>query len=866
MSNHNTQLLLALAEQEKRKRQAQLLLALAEQEKRKRQAAEITTPTFADEVVRGMRKPIDFLAQAMSGVKPPEDTAEDTLGSRIGGGGVEALMTAVPLGAAFSKIQPALAGAGKVRAAIQGAVSNIGQTAARRPYSFAASETVLGGASGAGGYAAEQLFPNSDAARFVGEILGGGIAEPVKTGVVALGRGSVALARRTPVAGAVFRTWDEIVDSSSAVTAGARAAERTSRALAGQTPESAIAAMDEPLLPAARQLMTPAQLSNVPGLLSLEKSVINSTDTLREKSENQLAELNNILIDSLSRGSGEGARDIASNTRSDYFNLLNASVRIAAQKTDEQVTRMIPELGAENANRIARKELNSALDAAVKQEKEFFDLIDGTIPVSSFNTSTAYRELEIAAGIAGKVDLPVEARRLFGKKGKLKGVTTVSEMRTAQSMLRGRARAARVGANPNYNQARMYDNVADAITDDLAEITEDQADVISNAVSFSRQKNEVFRQGEVGKILRGAADSGDVIVDALTLTKTLGLNGPAGAQAYDEIWNAVNFAASQTNYQTTENMASAMEDFVKNEFIRRTVRNGVIDPKRVETFLRNNEETLRRLPALASDIAAAASARTAEEAQTALMKAGIKAFDDPLTSKAALLINKGPTTAFKAVFSARNPVLEMRKLVDMVNVDATGEGLEGLKAGVFTYLLDNVTDTNGIVSGESLTAFLKNNKNKAGISQLLSREEMTNLEILANTARRVDSARGATESLEGITRDKLSFAANTLLRLGGAFFGREVSTRFAGGNSLVIPAVLSSAAKQAGTALVLNPARRLLIASLSDEQLFRNVVLNAMVNRPLSKKGNQLLHAWALDALAREGYDLAKQEEQEKQQ
>jgi hypothetical protein len=538
-------------------------------------------------------------------------------------------------------------------------------------------------------------------------------------------------------------------------------------------------------------------------------------------------------------------------------------VRIAAQRTNEQLAKTIPELGAETANRIARKELNSALNAAVAQEKELFALIDGTTPVSSFKTSEAYRNLQIEAGIAGKENLPKDAARLFGKGGALKGETTVKEMRTAQSNFRGRARASRTGENPNYNQARMYDDMADAITEDISSIVGGQADIVSNAVNFSRQKNEVFRQGEVGKILRGAADSGDVIADALTLTKTLGLNGPSGAQAYDEIWNAVNFAASQTNYQTTENMASAMEDFVKNEFIRSTVRKGVVDVNLVETFLRNNEETLRRLPTLASDIAAAASARTVEEAQAALRRQGIKTFDDPLTSKAALLINQGPTTAFNAVFSARNPVLEMRKLVDLVNVDSTGEGLEGLKAGVFTYLLDNVTDTNGVVSGEALTAFLKNNKNKAGMSQLLSREEMTNLEILANTARKIDAARGAKESLEGITDDKLSFVANTLLRLGGAFFGREVSTRFAGGNSLVIPAVLSSAAKQAGTALVLNPTRRLLIDSLSDEQLFRNVVLNAMVDRPLSKKGNQLLNAWALDALAREGYDLAEQEGEE---
>lgn len=874
MSEQTKELLAAVEAERAARSGSSDMLSRIEQEKQRRSSVsqpapmQTTSGNFWNDFARGARQPVEFLAQAMSGSAPMRGievapAPPDTLGSRMGSTAVEAAMAALPLGALASRVQPAAQGAGAIRSTLQNIVSDVGRGFSQNRSRFLAAETGMGATSGAGGFIAETLYPESDVAGFVGEILGGAAPQVA----AAATRGTLNLAgraaRASPVTGAVLRTWDEIAKAKNPVTAGARAQDRFQRAIGDLTPQDIIARMDEEVLPEARILMTPAQLSGVPGLLSLEKSIINSTDELRQKSVEQLESLNNIIVNSLRGGSSDAARTGVERVRGDYLSLLNESVRIAALRTEEALQRLVPGAPAEHANRIARRELESALQAAVTQEKQLFGLLDRATPVNTENTRQRFREMQIEAGVAGAPNIPNEAARLFGKEGALGEATTLGEMRTAQSVFREGARAARVGANPNYNVARMYDSLASAITEDISNITGEQADIVAAAVDFSRLKNQVFGQGQVGKILRGASDSGDVTPDALTLKNTLGMGGAAGAQAYDEIINAVGFAATQADYRGYENIASTMEDYVKNEFMRSVVRNGEVNLGRAETFINNNQEILRRLPALSSEIAEAATARTAQEAQQILMRQGARMFDDPLTSKASLLINKGATEAFTGVFTGVNPSREMRTLVDIVNGDQTGEALQGLKAGFFEFILDKSMNNKGIVSGETLLSFLNNDKNKSALGQLLSQAEIDNLGVIARTAQRANAAQGAVESLEGITSDQLSRSADVGLRLLGGVVGREVSTLL-GGQSLVIPAVASAQFKKLGAAGLINPARRLIVDAMQNPALFRQVVLNSFVlKRPLNREGTRLLNAWASNALLSQGLSYVEGDQEE---
>ena len=843
--------------------------------------APAATPRLSSEIVRGFTERMQGPIQAISNIPPsarpalPTTQAEETVGSRMGQVAAESAMMAVPLGAAATRVGQAAQGAGAIRAALQNAVSNAGRSFSQAPARFITAEAGLGAAAGYGGFVAEQRYPDSDAARFVGELLGGvtasGAVEGAKRVVPAAARGTLNLARMTPVTGMVLRTWDQIANTANTTTAMPRAQDRIRRA-AGSSPLDIISSMEEELLPGARQLMTPAQLSGQPGLLSLERSIIETTDETKQRSLEQLESLNDLIRNSLTRGPSTAAAQAVEGAQRDYYTLLNERIRLAGVKTEEAIARLVPGAPAEQANRIARREIEEALGAAVTQEKELFSLIDGTTPVPTVNTQQAYRNLVIEMGEAGRDEIPTLARSLFGDNGRLvtregtpTATTTVQELRTAQSLFRSKAREARVGATPNYQQARMYDNLADAITDDISTITGDQKDIVANAVNFSRQKNEAFGRGEVGRILRGAADSGDTIADALTLQKTLGLGGPAGAQAYDEILEAAAFAANNTNYRSFENVAVVLEDFVKNEFMRSTIRNGTVDPSLVETFVRNNEELLNRMPLLAQDIQEAAQAQTAVEASEALRRAGIQTFSDPATSKAFTLVQKGPVQAFNDVFNSTNPSVEMQKLVDIVGADATGEGLKGLKSGFFEYILSTASNSSGAVSGDALLTMLRNDSFKTAMEKLLEPAELANLGVIARTAQRVEAARRATPSKEGVTGDKLGVFAEKALQIAGAAGGRRLSA-IIGGAPLQTPAFVSQLFVSLGNAGMLNPARDLIIAAMSDEKLFREVLLNNLIlGKPVTRRGKQLLNSWALVSLTDRGLPLITTSEEDEE-
>lgn len=840
-------------------------------------------PRFGAEFVRGIRNPVESLARSFSGDPAVRGSSlsrnvplptqadmdaraamPDTMGSRMGEAFAETAIAAVPLGALASKIKPAAQGAQGIQAMLRNAVAGAGASFRQSPTRFIAAEGVAGATAGGGGFVAEQRYPDSDAARFVGEVLGGAL--PTVAGAATRGAlGGVGfLARKTPVTGTVIRTWEQARESASLSSALPRVYNRFERAIEGTDANVVDARMDEELLPEARALMTPAQLSNTPGLLSLEKSLIDSTDTLRNKSVEQLSQLNQVIRDSFSRGASGSAQTAAERVERSYYNLLNERVAVAAQRANESIERLVPGVPAEVANRVARTELESALEAAVAQEKELFSRIVGSTPVTTTNARQAYRDVSVELGVAGRDELPELASRLFGREGSLGAETTVQEMRTAQSLFRSKARDARKGASPNHAQARIFDKMANAITDDIAQIEGDQANVVSDAVSFSRQKNEVFGQGNVGKILRGSADSGDLIPEALTLRNTLGLGGAGGAQAYDEIINAVGLAASTDGYRGFENTASMMETYVKNEFMRSVVRNGEVDMTRAATFIRNNEELLRRLPALSQEIQQATTAASGAEAAEALRRAGLKEFTNPLTSKAGVLINKGVTRAFEDVFSSGSPQREMQKLVDIVGADPTGEGLEGLKSGFFDYLLDSV-ETNGIVSGRLLIDKLKDPQFKGAAEALLERGELERLGVIARTAQRADAARAARPSVEGLSDTQLGRVAEVGLRVAGAALGRQLSGLM-GGATIQTPAIISSALRDLGTSGVVNPAKALVESALTDEKLFREVLLNNVIlGREMTAESTNLLNIWAYETLAKYGLESVKTEEETQQ-
>jgi hypothetical protein len=448
-------------------------------------------------------------------------------------------------------------------------------------------------------------------------------------------------------------------------------------------------------------------------------------------------------------------------------------------------------------------------------------------------------------------------------------LTTLKEMRNAQSQLRQIARNARQGADPDANLGRIADRLANAITDDL-EMAQGSSspENLANAINFSRAKNEIFSRGSVGRILRTASDSGDVVPEMLTLTRTLGQMGIEGAQATDDIIRAATFARESAGYAGSDNMAGALGSFINNEFILSATRNGVVDVNLAQTFLRNNLVLLDRFPEVRSAIESAVASGAARDSSEILRRAGIDTIDSPDVSKAIILMNKGTDAAFDSILASRNSILETRKVIQLMGKDETGNALEGLKQGFFDYLINKGTVGNTI-SGSELAAFVDTPKVRGLIDTLYSSQEKTRLYTIIRTAQRADVARAATPSVEGVTGDSISRAADSVLGILGAAYGRQVSTVL-GGATIQIPGMTASLFRNLGAKGLTNPAKRLIISALSDEQLFRQVVMaqtpDPSVAAQLAPEASRRLNAWAAGALIRAGLGDEEQEETESQQ
>ena len=345
-------------------------------------------------------------------------------------------------------------------------IAQAGQTFARSPGAVTSVETALGASAGAGGFVAKQIFPDSDAAQFVGEIIGGTAPSLTPTGLAIRAAGGVRNAIKI-----VRHPFTEIGGRK-------RAAARAQRAAPTEQREQALTELDRPTIvdpETGKPVLTPAQRTGEQGLLSLERAVMESSEELTRHSDIRIAHANEVIQRSLtSLGDQPAAAAVPIQDAQRYLdNLLDTRVRIAAQRVDERVTELGPKASREQTNLVAREELEKALGSARAQEQELYAVIPEKTAAPFSETKSQFNTIIRSLGKAQQSDIPAVAKRFlseesdefFGKNlpvGFKKGETTIQELRALQSKLRETARNSRAGDKRNLNKARISDEIGRA--------------------------------------------------------------------------------------------------------------------------------------------------------------------------------------------------------------------------------------------------------------------------------------------------------------------------------------------------------------------------------------------------------------------
>ena len=742
-------------------------------------------------------------------------------------------------GAALSLIPRSAATGGGILTRIGRGLRNLGSdagaTAISRPVATGAVEAGLGASAGAVGFAAKEKFPDSDSAEFIGQILGGILPAFTPTGLVLrAGRGIGRRAMRPFTSSGAER----------------RATQRF-RELIPES-ERAITQLDQPttLNPQGRPVLTPAQRSEDIGALSLEKAVVDSSNELKRGADEQIANANQAIQQSafdIADAPPEAAQEYLSN-------LMAARLRVAAQRADERIERLGSGASREQANRIASEEIEGAMRAGRAQEKELFQAVpqDASVPLSS--GTQRFRELLSTLGQAQSNDMPAVARRLLNPESKqfLGEVTNVREIRSLQSKLRETARNARAsGAGQNFNRARIADDLADSLTDDLAK-TQGAAD-IQTAVNFSRELNTSFKQGTVGRLLGREATGAQRIPESLSLETTIAGGNAKSREAFDQIIQALD---NPNLPGGSEGFRGAAGDFLRQQFLEKAAPGGQLNPQRAQAFLRNNEQLLQRLPDVRQEMEQAVqSGRLADTFRQKIT--------NPKQSKAALFIQKNPFDAFKEITSQTpgRSAKDMQNLINMAKKDDTGVALQGLKSGFIDFLMsgarESQRDITGqrFVSGFKLSDAMENPSFKSAIGRLFNQEERKRLNTVMNDLTRLDQARGVQGALEGIMEDAPGKMIQRIAGIFGAAVGRNVSRAAGSGGTVQIPGQTANMARDMVSAGVKDPATKLIKDAIQDETLFRDVLQRGIKDGKLTERASRRLNAWMAGVLAERGIE-----------
>jgi len=778
-----------------------------------------------------------------------EIPAEETVGTAFGTGFTETIPFAIGLGVLTQAIPPLrpLSGAGRIRTALQNSLSTYGQIFRQRPGTVVTGEAFAGGFGGASGYGLEKAFPDLPGARFIGEMAGGFGAELVPNAIKMMPTISI-------VRGAV--------DKLSPSTAQRRASELLS---IGDR-QGALAAIQEAQDFSPGAQFTSGTLSGDPIYSRMEQTIIKASNNgeVTENLSNMIQQTSDAIYNDISFG-GLNPQELQSmfeNQVRHYSALLDARMQIAATRAQRDISKIQPDGVREAIEPVVRGHITDAVREAREFESALYSAVDQSEIVNINLSKIAFQQLSESLPIAKKGNMPNAAKYLdpnsssyLGKKtvdGKTQvtNQNTLFELRGVQSALRAEARNARAGDNPNFDLARIADELADSITEDIANIYAEQGqeNPLATAIAFSRELNERFGTGDVARILGRSRSGGDRIDPSMTLSSTLGAGPRINRVAYDDILQSVS---------GNPDVQLAMEDFIKFHFFR----NQDFNPGAAQEFLVTNSDLMNRMPTLRREIQDAIRSNDSSRLSERRALSGTE-FLNPKVNKAIIYINSSPTQAFNQVLSSTNPAREMRSFIRMAERDNTGDAIQGLKSSFADYIfnrsISQQTLPNGnkvpILDGMKFYDLLNEPKVTQTMMTLFSREERARFERAARTARMLSSQMQKRETIELVQEQDMNYLQKALLRVSGASIGRRLGT-----GTLQAPEMVANIFERLGRGGVLDAETKILEDAIFNQDLFK-ALLEKPSNGTLSPESQRAFRAWAAQTLATYG-----DEEQEEQ-
>lgn len=694
-----------------------------------------------------------------------------------------------------------------------GMLGRIGSDASRAMSSGAgaAGEVAAGGVSRAAEGAAEA----AGAPEWVQDTVA--VAAPVGAlaGASVATRQATNLAQRTP-AGVMLRQGQAAVAPFTRSGATEVARQRL-QSLAGG-PERAAQMADN--IGGENPLnLTPAQQTGDPNMLGLERLASQESVAVREELARRAGGAQERAGTLIAEQGGNPADTQAffAQRRDQYIEALQNQADSTVARADDRVGGITGQNDEITNSRQTVEAVESGLADALVEEKRLWDLVDKNEAVPTTNAKARAASWAEELGRARAGNMPNLARSLLLDEGGYGDTETVRELHGLYSELRETARNAMAGNNQQKTLAKVSNEIADAILEDLGAKagTTPVGAQINEARAYSAALHEVFDRGAPGSVLKRTIDGDTRVEPEEALGRTVGRGGVPGEVDAAQLTEAGGARAQ-----------AAIGDYLAGQFSRAAFKaTGEFTNAGAARFIRDNKYLLDRYPELRDEIRGAVGQKESADQLSDRITQRIAQINSERENGVAAFLGAEPEVALDALFKAKNPARAALQASREARKDKTGAALAGLKGAVSQHLIRQATTTTRAqtrLSGNALAKLLDDPANKRVLSGILSPAEMGRFRRLASELAKVENASANAanvgDSLSGATGNRVI-----------EFFLRFQAVKNAPGaggvRDLQTSQMISSRVRDAWRSLGGDKASKMIEDAIIDPELFRALLI-----------------------------------------
>lgn len=721
--------------------------------------------------------------------------------------------------------------AGKPQRAIPAAIDDVLESTAKNPGSAAAIELGMGVTPAIGAGVAEAEAPGDATASMYGQLAGA--------------MSPIALMKSLDLAGSGVRNAQSLFGRQGQEAAAAKAMQKAV-AKSGGDKDAIIAASK-----AAQAGETTAQATGSTSIKEIENVLARANPDFAAKiaaqSDNAI-NVQNSKIRTVVDEADEAATIDALNTRLSKVTkgLDNLVGRAEAKAIEAQSSLRAdnPQGDRISAAKDARTILDDALKTARQAETNFWNKIPQKAQVNiGENSNFMAKRKEVME----EYNMPAEDideywRVKFALDEKTKAIKgNMSELQRkakkmkdfkadtlpAGNLLKLRtqylreARNVSSGSQPNYQKAAAYRILADGLLDDISrDVT---GDAVTTARQYSKQLNDKFNRGYVGKVLGRTGKGDDAVSRGETLDQLSSGNPAKQAKAQEDL-----MAASEGNPQ----MMQAQKDFMNTFASAALNADNSLNMTRFNSFLDRNKNVLRQLGLEKELGTVQGKAKFAKALQDQRKQADSFIQNKSIAARAVNTADLSKTIAQATAGTNRNEGISA--LVRTVKRTGSKEAMDGLRHSMFEHVIKQ-SSMSGKLSGAKMDEALNSKVRGVSLREVLVKEGLLNkgqvngLDRMVARLKQYEVAADNKQFSDVLPKEELIF--DTLVRLGAAKAQSASPLAPSGGGAIV---AAGAAVRAVRKFLVKNPiikVQNIMTEAMSDPKL-----MATLLERPTSLK------------------------------